>query len=537
MLRLPRENRLNSIFKKISEFPWIQILFSIGVVLRISGFTAARMWYDELFSLEITHQNLFEMINTLRTNISPPGWETLLWFVVRVFGWNAFSMRLPSVIASIITLWLVYIIGRTLMFTKGQLIVALAIVALLPYQLITAQMGRVYALFTLFYLLGIYAVLSKRWLVLGLSAATLLWLHNISFLYLPGLFIIALLVHPKNWKKIFLIFFLSALTILPWLGITLTHSMKSIPWFTTLTIDYFIIDLFVALFGFNFPPTILVIVFFDSLALCLLAAVLLPFARWIYRDMRKDLEAVKIKRMTIKNLFTDSVIKRIKEMVSFPQLQVKYILFLAFAVPFSLMTLFSLFRQNILIEQTTSILIIPIVMWLITIYVVPRPNIFHLIVWSISTFLMVAGLISWTPTRLDGNFANLKSIITWSFRKGYVLSPSHHFQPGDAFLHNSGDSALVFYYYFQDVPQYLIDGNDVFLRGDIQALKIPIIQAAPENIVAQRLWVVSLRDTIGINKTADERTHQLITKYNCPLVSYIYYPQSLDFLVYLCNLH
>jgi hypothetical protein len=531
-----KENSLKKYFLKISDIPWIPIIFSIGAFLRISGFTVARMWYDELFSLHMTHQTLFEMINSLKINISPPGWETLLWFVVRVFGWNAFSLRLPSVVASILTLWIVFKIGITLKFSKGQLIAIMLMVALLPYQLISAQMGRVYALFTMFYLLGIYAALLRRWLLLGISIVALFWCHNISFMFVPGLFIIAIFIHLKDWKKIIFIFFLSVLAFLPWFGITLTQALKPIPWFTALTLDYFINDFIFALSGFNLPQLAIGIGFIESLILCI-GIVFFPLARWIYRDMRTDIETLKTSRMKIKTLLTKFISKKINLENSFSLYKVKWILFLAFSVSLSLLTVTSILRQNILIIQTASILIIPIIMWMITIYVVPRPNIFHRIIWGISILLLLTGIIYWTPTQLDGGFTNLENVVHGSFKRGYVLSSTHSYQPGDAFFHDSGDTALIFYHYFPNEPNYLMDGDDVFLHGDIIALKVPIPQVAPEKINAQRLWVVSIHDFININKTAYERTHQLIDKYNCPLVSYLQYPQSLDVEVYLCDLH
>jgi hypothetical protein len=533
------ESRVKQISQRISDYPWIYALFSIGALLRISGFTVGEMWWDEIYSLEVTRQNLFEMINSLKLNISPPGLETLLWFVVRIFGWNAFSVRLLSVIASIASLWIMYKIGNTLKFTKGQLIAAMAMVALLPYQLVSAQQGRVYALFTMFYLTGLYAVLSKRWLVLGVSTAALFWCHNVSFMFVPGLSIIALFIHPRNWKRIILTFFLAVLAYIPWLGVTITIATKPIPWFSPLTLDYFINDFIVAFFGFNMPHWAISIGFVELLALCI-GAVILPLAGWIFRDMRNDIDAIKTNHMIIKIWVSRMIARIIRAENSLSHQWSQWILFLAFSIPLSLLTLASIFMQNVLINRTASLLIIPFVMWLITIYVVPRPKIFHFIIWGVSILILLTGAITWSPTQLSGNIRNLEDTIYQGFR-GVDYVPldisANNYEPGDAFIHNTGITALVFNYYFPHTPNYIMDGNDIYGLGNILVTKVPIHQAAPESIVAQRLWIVSLRDTININRTADDRTHQLIDKYNCPLVSYLQYPQSLDVEVYLCDLH
>jgi hypothetical protein len=112
-----RESFVKIALHRISNFPWIYALFSVGALLRLSGFTVGKLWYDEIFSLEMSRQNLFEMINALKITLSPPGWEILLWFVTRIFGWNAFGIRLPSIFASIVTLWIVQKIGVSLNLT------------------------------------------------------------------------------------------------------------------------------------------------------------------------------------------------------------------------------------------------------------------------------------------------------------------------------------------------------------------------------------------------------------------------------------
>ena len=107
-IKLKFSNFGKNIYQQITEFPWISSILAVGVVLRVSGFVTGSIYYDELFSLQITHQGLFEMISSLRPNLSPPGFEVLLWVVTRIFGWNTFSLRLPSVLAGILSLWLVY---------------------------------------------------------------------------------------------------------------------------------------------------------------------------------------------------------------------------------------------------------------------------------------------------------------------------------------------------------------------------------------------------------------------------------------------
>jgi hypothetical protein len=542
MLTQFKESKLKKSINRIVGYPWIPILFSIGALLRISGFIVGRLWYDEVFSLEMTRQNLFEMINALKANISPPGWETILWFITRVFGWNAFSLRLISVIASIVTLWIMYKIGITLQFTRRQLIALIAVAALLPYQLISAQQGRVYALFAMFYLLGFYAALVKHWLVLGVCAAALFWCHNVSFMFVPALFFIALFAHPKNWGRIILIFFISGLTYVPWLRVTLTQAATPIPWFPPLTPYYFIMNFIYALFGFNLPIWAMIIVLIVGFALCLVTPIL-PLAGWIYRDMRKDIAALYANRLNIKIWIVSLAANRKKAGDSLSLRQSKWILFIAFATPLSMLILASILIQNAIIYRTIYPLTIPLIMWLVSIYVVPQPKALHITLWVLTLLMLIIGVISWAPSQPGEDFANLEFTVDLGFRMGGKYVPHainiNKNELGDAFFHDTGWTALVFKYYFPNKPNYLIDENNVIGLGDVQVTKARIPQANPEEISAQRLWVVwASNDMLAkINKAAEERTHQLIIKYNCPLIDAFYYSKALDIKVYLCDFH
>ncbi len=80
---------------KISAWPWIPIIMGAGIAIRLSGLTTGPMWYDEIFSLTATRLNLFEMIGAIQSNLNPPGWEIILWFVTRIFGRGILSSHLP----------------------------------------------------------------------------------------------------------------------------------------------------------------------------------------------------------------------------------------------------------------------------------------------------------------------------------------------------------------------------------------------------------------------------------------------------------
>ena len=205
--------------------------------------------------------------------------------------------------------------------------------------------------------------------------------------------------------------------------------------------------------------------------------------------------------------------------------RIRLILFISFMAPLTLMIIVSIYKQNIIIYRTFSLIVPTFIMWLVYHFVVNKPNIFHKAIWFGSICIVVVGILYWSPTQVGSGMKELSAIVENSFKST------------DAFYHNTGLTALIFKYYFPDRPQYLIDGNDTLGLLDLRETKTNIQDLAPEKVPAKRLWVVWTRakDLETINMTSDKRTRELVQ--NCQLISVLNYPESWNVEVYLCELH
>lgn len=510
---------MNAIRIKFSRFPWIYTFILGGCLLRISGFTVGSIWFDEMFSLQVAHLNMWDMIQALKVNISPPGFEILLWFALRIFGYTAFGLRIFSVIASVATLWVTYKITQTLKFSYAQQIASLAIIATLPHQLIMAQQGRIYAIFTLLYFTGMLAAMKGRWILLGMTITGMLWSHNISFMYIPGLLLIALITYPHAWKKILITGGLAGITYLPWITITLQMAGKSMPWFIPLTMEGFLDAFRCGLFGFDLPC---LVGFWGLIFLILLwtVALVIPLVQWILNDLKEDTNsgfAVFVKKQ-IKNHFT--IINSADG--SFIKNGIRTVLFISHASPVILLTLASQLGNNVLIYRTIFPMTGALILWLVYYYVPSVPNIFHKCVWAITIFISMIGVITWSPSQLGGGMEHLVNMV------------ENELQPGDVFYHDTGLSAIVFEYYFPHNKHYLMDGENVLGLSDIKTIHSSIQSISPTELSAERVWVVwtHAEDMERLNKTADERTKDLVK--NCPFVALLRYPQAWPVEVYMC---
>ena len=211
-------------------FPLAFGVLLVGAALRLAGLTVSGLHYDEAFSLTAVRMGLFEMVSNLTQNISPPGWEVLLWFVTHVLGYTPFAARLVPLLASLATLWIVFRLTQELEVRAIDQAIALGLLACMPMQIWIAQDGRVYAIYAFLYTLGVLWALQGRWLGLTAVMGLLLWCHNTALFFVLTLGLLALLCHPRAWKTIVLAEIIAALAWIVWLP-TLFQQAGTPLWF------------------------------------------------------------------------------------------------------------------------------------------------------------------------------------------------------------------------------------------------------------------------------------------------------------------
>jgi mannosyltransferase len=126
------------------------VLVVVAAALRLATLTEQSFWYDEAFTpVHVLHAGLGA---TLRAVVhhenTPPLWYVIAWVDDRVFGDGALALRLPSALAGIITVPIVWAIGSRLAGRRAALFAA-AIVAVNPLFIWYSQEARAYGLFVL----------------------------------------------------------------------------------------------------------------------------------------------------------------------------------------------------------------------------------------------------------------------------------------------------------------------------------------------------------------------------------------------------
>ncbi|HTL31282.1 MAG TPA: glycosyltransferase family 39 protein, partial [Tepidisphaeraceae bacterium] len=129
----------------------IHIIFVAGIVmlaagLRIYQLSAESLWFDEAATARIVMSPLDEFFTRFRTTENtPPLHYVVLWIWTRVFGSSEFSLRMPSVIAGIASVYLLYQLIR-LLGGEWEALMAALLMACSRYQIYFSQEARAYEL-------------------------------------------------------------------------------------------------------------------------------------------------------------------------------------------------------------------------------------------------------------------------------------------------------------------------------------------------------------------------------------------------------
>ncbi len=170
-------------------------IFILGAILRIACFWTQPLWYDENFSLILSRLPIREMFTATMGDVHPPLWYLVIWPLGQIHDAPAWIIRIPSLIFSLLGLWLTWLIVCRM--TPHILIRygAFLLMAIAPIQIYYAQEGRMYALLQLCILTAWWSILNRRWWLVTISLTAMLYTQNVGVIYYVCLLAAGLLYH------------------------------------------------------------------------------------------------------------------------------------------------------------------------------------------------------------------------------------------------------------------------------------------------------------------------------------------------------
>jgi len=152
------------------QYKFLFLLVVLGSILRVYGIRNESLWNDELASCYRSSFSTVEEVVTkgVVPDIHPPGYQIFMFFVQRTAGNSPTALRFPSAVAGILTIPLIFLIGRRL-FNSSTGLAASAFLAVSPVHIWLSQEARPY---TIMMLLTAVSVLLLKGLTDRLKAGT-----------------------------------------------------------------------------------------------------------------------------------------------------------------------------------------------------------------------------------------------------------------------------------------------------------------------------------------------------------------------------
>ncbi|MEO8209241.1 MAG: glycosyltransferase family 39 protein, partial [bacterium] len=131
----------------------IFLIVIISTCIRIYNIEQKNLWFDEVYSWNISQGDIVQIVTETSGDIHPPFYYILLKFWISCFSDSIFSMRMLSVLLGILSMYFVYKISK--LFLKGnlQIFFVLMLYAFSPLNIYYSQEVRMLNL-NLFLCLG-----------------------------------------------------------------------------------------------------------------------------------------------------------------------------------------------------------------------------------------------------------------------------------------------------------------------------------------------------------------------------------------------
>ena len=206
------------------------IIILIGGFLRFYHIEKRALWHDEVVSLNFASKNFKSMIASVAQDRHAPLYYLIHFVWIQIFGNGELQLRFPSAVFGILSILIIFYIGKELFNYKIGLISSFLLSINLTH-LIFSQEARMYSLLLFTSLLSNYFFIRllkeetpKNITLFILSTSLMLYSHNLAFFILifQGIYLLLIKKNKLFKTKIFVSQLVSVLIFIPWVAILLT---------------------------------------------------------------------------------------------------------------------------------------------------------------------------------------------------------------------------------------------------------------------------------------------------------------------------
>jgi uncharacterized membrane protein len=469
----------------------IAVILALALGIRLLGIISRPIWYDEAFSILFAEKGPVAMLYGTLTVLGggaaeehPLGYYIPLWLWMKAFGESLIAVRLLSIIAGLILVYLVYCIALERLSDTRTAYLSAVLAALSPFLVHYAQEIRMYSFLAMWLLLATYAYQRgsktqnlRWWILFSVSAALAQYTHNLAAFYLIPLALLP--VFQKDWKTLRAVVFtgLGALLLyLPWaLQLPAQFSkIQSAYWVARPDLSSLFTLLLVFITNTPLPVNLIAV----ALAIVLIIIIIGFIQTWKYTRQTGSKEGL-------------------------------WLLYLSFAPPL-LLFIFSQWRP-VYIERALLPSGAIFCIWLA--WVITKTNLLNIAQYVLLGLLGISSVLGIYQhvTYSDFPYGPFKELVT---------SLSQQMKPQDVIIHSNKLSMLPVTLFDRALPQSFISDppgsrTDTLAPATQQVLGIkaePNIQFATRNV--QRVWYIVYQRAIDEQKAAGHSTHPDIEYLN-----------------------
>jgi hypothetical protein len=216
----------------------------VAGVLRLVAMGEQSFWHDEALTVESARAPLSGIIDTVRNRENcPPAYFVLINLWAKCFGISDVSLRLPSALMGIATVWAIYRLGRELGGEELVPLTAAGMLAVSKFHIAYSQEARPYAMLMLLLTLCVWAWVrvvksGSKWAQVGyvVSAALALYTHTFALFSIAVLIAAALVLSLHRHRQILdlrrwvILHFSVVLLFAPWIPATREVAAMGLPW-------------------------------------------------------------------------------------------------------------------------------------------------------------------------------------------------------------------------------------------------------------------------------------------------------------------
>ena len=196
----------------LEDYYLLILIIILGAALRLYDLNGESIWLDEAYTIDISKYDPVGIVNEiLRNNENhPPLYYSFMHYWINLFGDSAISVRFPSVIFALISIFVAYRLARTL-FNKNTALLSALILSTSALSIEYSQNARSYTLLALLSLLSFYFFLQllqknsfRSSILYTISTILLVYTHHYAIFILvsQNIFFFTVYIFNTNRKHL-----------------------------------------------------------------------------------------------------------------------------------------------------------------------------------------------------------------------------------------------------------------------------------------------------------------------------------------------